>query len=158
MVQRLLPYVEDRTLDLVIGRLQEREHDYLRHITQKITRENLALLPFAPNSGNIVPLSFGTYELISLSMPEGRKIPIVEMETHGKIWDDLLIGDSDGNPSGILFTCKTDFSENENVKRFLEWIDYRKPNSLNAFRVSGIYSLLRKQAELDENRRKASLN
>lgn len=157
MVERLLPYVEDRTLDDVIGRLQHREKEYLRHITQKVIRENPTLLPFGPGVNKIAPVGFGVYELLSLSLSKGKKMPVVEKETIDRGLDGIIVQSPDEETvsTGMFF----DFRDNENIPRFIEWLK-NKGRCLTHEIMPGfiVYGLIEKQAEIDEARRRASLN
>lgn len=143
--------VEEDTLNVVVDRLRERECGYLRYITQKILKHNPVLCPsnLRDPLGNL-PLPFGVYELLNLSLPRNRRLPIVTSDTIDRKLKEpvLMIADEDDEVVNINFR---DVQEdgNNNVLRFIEWLDYRRPNEINRPLVLVVYSSLREQARKD---------
>lgn len=151
MDQRLLPYVEDRTLQTVISRLQEREYEYLLHITNKIRRENPILLPDEFRPHHILPVIFGVYELVSLSLGQ-RKMPIVDEDALMRIGKVYNLKEVVKGRDIFFIEHNPNFEGNDNIIKFIGWTSDRIPPPLNILMGSSIYSAIREQERRDRIR------
>jgi len=83
--KRLMPYVENDTLEEVIDRFQNRRDEYLLKIADEMRKDNEILLPYFLRAPSPIPLSIGVYELLSLSLLGDEKLPCVTLETMDEI-------------------------------------------------------------------------
>lgn len=152
--RRLLPYVGDKTLNEVVDRLRERETEYLIHITEKIRRDNPFLIPVECKDGReVLPIQFGVYELLDLSLHNGERLPVVSPKTIAeKLKQPLVIVIApDGNLLNVNFR-EIEQDRNYNVKAFVDWVgEYKSEQSSPVSLI--LYSFLRGQAEKDEEDR-----
>lgn len=150
MTRRLLPYVEDITLEGVVDTLMDRgvesSGEYLKKISNKMQRNNFLLERFTHDPPSYFP-SRGVYELLDLSLKPGETLPIVTRRVIGILCF----------PDRKEFKRElNDFSdnigyENPNIKKFLEkyYPDYED----HLFYGSLTYMALRMQSVTDKRER-----
>jgi hypothetical protein len=152
--RRILPYVEIKTLDMVIDRFQNGRGKYLIHIAQKmIDNGNRLLVPPIPSLG------VGVYELLSLSLEKGRELPIVSPKVFlESTRPEGIISTIDGDGISLVYDNGAIVRErNNNVNAFIDWIE--KNGTINdCVAGSWIYKALMVQSQKDEEIRIARLN
>ncbi|MEK6915413.1 MAG: hypothetical protein AABW89_02635 [Nanoarchaeota archaeon] len=147
--RRILPYVEDKTLDSFIDRLAnegvDKAVEYLERISNKMERNNLLLEMFTNGSQSYLP-SRGVYELLYLSLKPGEILPIV---TRGVI-RVLCLPDSSEFRQELGDFSDNIGNENPNIKKFLS--EYYKDYEDHLFWGSLTYMALRMQSVRDNDK------
>jgi len=160
MAQRILPYVETETLDEVIGRLESGRMEYLKAIFYKAHDENPLLQPFE----EFIPcpsLAIEVYELLSLSLTEGRKLPCVELSALVEAGIPQIDMSPIDDTKIIVFPSNLKhILEDRNLKvvEFLKWVNSVENYPLSFYGGLTIYSALRLQAQRDKINREIRSN